>query len=239
MFIYLIVNRETGKYYVGQHKGSDLRKYLQQKFSHAQRGVSSASRLYNSMRKHPDPKVWSIHALRSDITNRAELDQTERDFIRFLRSQDPGYGYNICRGGEGFTGPHSYETCVRMSVAIRQAWADPKKRAKQSADAKSAWRDPGSHAKRVESLRESWADPLSRLSRMKAFDNGSFRGKIGEISRKRWNDPKKRVKQSATLKGKWNDPEYRTKMSNFAKAEVRDTDGRFVRVLPINSQTHL
>ena len=99
--------------------------------------------------------------------------------------------------------------------------------------------EAGSHAKRVESLRESWADPFSRLSRMKAFDNGSFRGKIGEISRKRWNDPKKRAKQSTTLKETWNDPEYRTKMSNFAKAEVRDTDGRFVRALPINSQTHL
>jgi hypothetical protein len=108
MFIYPVVNRATGKYYVGQHKGSDLKKYLQQKLSHAKRGESSGSHLYNSMRKH-DPSVWSIHALLSEVQTRAELDAYERDFIAFLRSRDPGHGYNIQRGGEGFTGPHSEE----------------------------------------------------------------------------------------------------------------------------------
>jgi hypothetical protein len=125
MFIYLIVNHETGKYYVGQHKGSNLKKYLQQKFHHAQRGISERSHLYNSMRAHPDPKVWSIHALRSDIQTREELDETERDFIKFLRATDPEYGYNICRGGEGFTGPHSAETRRKISKAGRKWALDP------------------------------------------------------------------------------------------------------------------
>ena len=128
MFIYLIVNHDIGKYYAGQHKGNNLKKYLQQKFNHAQRGISGQSYLYNSMRAHPDSKVWPIHALRSDIQTKEELNETERDFIKFLRSQDPEYGYNICRGGEGFTGPHTEETRKRISHIVKNAWKTPEKR---------------------------------------------------------------------------------------------------------------
>jgi hypothetical protein len=125
MFIYLIVNHETGKYYVGQHKGNNLKKYLQQKFHHAQKGISSRSRLYNSMRKHPLPSSWSIHALRADIQTKSELDETERDFIKFLRATDPEYGYNICRRGEGFTGPHGPAARAKVTEALKQRWAQP------------------------------------------------------------------------------------------------------------------
>jgi hypothetical protein len=120
MFIYLIVNHVTGKYYVGQHKGNNLKKYLQQKFGHAKRGESSRSYLYNSMRKHPDHSVWSIHALLSDVQTKVELDAFECDFIAFLKSQDPEYGYNIARGGEGggmLGHKHSLETIEKIRVA--------------------------------------------------------------------------------------------------------------------------
>lgn len=69
------------------------------------------------MRKYPQSTLWSIHALRSDIQTRPELDETERDFIKFLRAQDPEYGYNICRGGEGRTGPLSPEERVKFQAA--------------------------------------------------------------------------------------------------------------------------
>ena len=132
MFIYLIVNHKTGKYYVGQHKGTSLKKYLRQKFYHAQKEISKGSHLYNSMRKHPDPSVWSIHALRADIQTREELDQIEKDFIKFLRSQDPEYGYNICRGGEGI---------------------DPDIKSKQT---KNLWTKPDYRSKQVKNRKERW-----------------------------------------------------------------------------------
>ena len=133
MFIYLIVNHETGKYYVGQHKGDNLKKYLQTKFSHARHDRDKGhSYLYNSMRKHPFPHLWSIHALRSDIKTREELDQTEKDFIKFLRSQDPEFGYNICRGGEGFTGL-SREYCEELSASQKERWKQPDFREKTTA----------------------------------------------------------------------------------------------------------
>src|SRR5208282_4568117 len=124
---YLIVNHITGKYYVGQHKGPNLKQYLQNKLSQAwyelKRG-KGGSYLFRSMRKHPK-EAWSIHALLSDIQTRPELDAYERDFISFLRSQDPEYGYNICRGGEGFTGPHTKEAKEKISCASRKRGSRP------------------------------------------------------------------------------------------------------------------
>jgi hypothetical protein len=132
MFIYLIVNHVTGKYYVGQHKGTDLKRYFQKKLSSA-RHVRGSSHLFNSMRKHPLPCDWSIHALLSDVQTRSELDQHEKDFIAFLKSQDPEYGYNICRGGEGFTGPHSEQTRLKVAESSRRMWQRPEIRENFSA----------------------------------------------------------------------------------------------------------
>ena len=100
MFIYLIVNHVTGKYYVGQHKGKDLQHYLQQKFYEAEHRLKARSHLYASIRKH-GREAFTIHALLSDVQTKPELDAYEKAFISFLCSQDPEYGYNICRGGEG------------------------------------------------------------------------------------------------------------------------------------------
>ena len=124
MFIYLIVNRVTGKYDVGQHRGNNLRKYLQTKLSDAFKHRGGRSYLFASMRKH-GREAFTIHALLSDVETRAELDQHEKDFISFLRSQDPEYGYNICRGGEGFSGPHGPEAKAKVTEAMKKRWAEP------------------------------------------------------------------------------------------------------------------
>jgi hypothetical protein len=113
MFIYMIVNHVTGKYYVGQHKGANLRQYLQQKFYEARKRLSAKSHLYASIRKH-GRDAFSIHALLSDVQTKSELDQHEKDFIAFLRARDPEFGYNICKGGEGYTGP--------LTEKMKNAW---------------------------------------------------------------------------------------------------------------------
>jgi group I intron endonuclease len=117
MFIYLIANHVTGKYYVGQHKGNNLKRYLQQKFYEADRRLGGKSYLYASMRKH-GRSAFSIHALLSDVQTKIELDRCEKDFILFLKSRDHNYGYNICRGGEGRTDKgwhHKPETKEKIS----------------------------------------------------------------------------------------------------------------------------
>ena len=104
MFIYVIVNSETLKIYVGQHKGDSLKQYLQRKLSAAAHREASGSHLFASMRKYPKD-VWSIHPLISDLQTREECDHWERLLIASMNSQNSGVGYNICRGGEGNSGP--------------------------------------------------------------------------------------------------------------------------------------
>jgi hypothetical protein len=185
MFIYLIVNHETGKYYVGQHKGNNLQHYLQKKLSSARYHQSGQSYLFNSMRKYPQSSIWSIHALRSDIQTREELDETERDFIRFLKAQNPEYGYNICRGGEGFTGPHSEASKKKTSAASKRTWQDPEFRKRVIPKVRA-------------SLQTEEYKLKASLSHMGHETSDMTREKI-----------------SKAHKDNWQDLEYRARMENF------------------------
>jgi hypothetical protein len=125
MFVYLITNSVTGKIYVGQHKGNNLKKYLQQKISHAnaKNKPSGSSHLFASMRKHPK-EAWEIAPLVSDVTTREALNAWEQTLIELFNTQTPEVGYNVCRGGEGFTGPHSLETKLKMSESHMRYYLD-------------------------------------------------------------------------------------------------------------------
>jgi len=132
MYIYAITNSITGKIYIGQHKGNNLKKYLQDKFSHAKRNRGS-SPLFNSMRKHPK-EVWSIEPLFEGIETKEELDRLERLLIALYDTRNPEIGYNICRGGEGFTGTMSEETKAKLKevgnpVFLRSAEQEEKRKA--------------------------------------------------------------------------------------------------------------
>ena len=117
MFIYVIVNHETLKVYVGQHKGASLKRYLQQKWWDAHYYSGKRSHIYAAMRKH-SRESWSIHPLMSGITDKKELDEWERLLIYALKAQHPDVGYNICDGGEGFTGPQSPEAKAKITAAL-------------------------------------------------------------------------------------------------------------------------
>lgn len=202
MFIYLIVNRETGKYYVGQHKGGNLKKYLHQKFWEAKHQLSKRSYLYASIRKY-GRDAFTIHALRSDIQTKTELDETERDFIRFLRSQDPEYGYNICRGGEGFTGPHSAEAKAKIR--------DSNIRTKSSSEYR---------AEISKTMEKMWADnPQSRI-------------RVGESSKRAWSNPEFRTKVAKSQEWMWTDSEYLDKISAAGKRLWAEADpGKRARMI--------
>lgn len=141
MFIYVIVNSATLKIYVGQHKGNSLRKYLQTKFSDAQHQPRLRSRLYRSMRKH-SKDVWSIHPLISGLQTREECDHWEQMLIRALNTQHPDVGYNIQRGGEGFTGPHTEEWRKETLDRVNAYWAKPESRELRSQEMTERWTDP-------------------------------------------------------------------------------------------------
>ena len=228
MLIYLIVNHETGKYYVGQHGGNNLNKYLQTKFSDARHGRGGNSHLLRSMRKHPFPSSWSIHALRSDIQTRDELDETERDFIKFLRSQDPEYGYNICRGGEGFTGPHTKETCQKMSSFQKERWKCPEVREAASQRAKELWQRPSHREHISQTSTEMWKRPGHRENHIaKNIGKKRSAATIAVLTKFR----------RARL-GKEISPETRKKMHNASIGRKRSEESRRKQSLSISGPLH-
>ena len=153
------------------------------------------------MRKHPRD-AWSIHALRSDIQTREELDQTEKDFIKFLRSQDPEFGYNICRGGEGFTGPHSEETRKKSGEASDKRWAQP-----------------GFREATVVKIRDNY------LFRKETGGKIGFRWEDGHTL-----SDEGRGNLSASRKENWHNPEYRTMISAALGKRYEDDPGLAGRI---------
>src|ERR1700722_7347716 len=131
MFVYVIVCSENLKLYVGQHKGSDLRHYLRQKLYEARTRLKVRSHLYAAMRIHPR-ESWSIHPLVEGIQDRQELDVLEQHYIQALKARHPDVGYNVCRGGEGFTGPHTTQWRQEALERIQDYWSNPEARVLRS-----------------------------------------------------------------------------------------------------------
>jgi hypothetical protein len=113
MFVYVIVNSATLKIYVGKTTTGNLDLYLKRKIRDAQKGkYRGRSYLFASMQKHPST-VWSIHPLLAGETNE-EICEHEKVLIKMLGTQNPEVGYNICRGGEGYTGSMSEEVKAKL-----------------------------------------------------------------------------------------------------------------------------
>lgn len=172
----MIICSESLKLYIGQHKGADLRQYLKSKWYAAHHRLSDKSRLYAAMRKHPR-ESWSIHSLISGIETRAALNEVERHFIHVLKAQHPDVGYNLCRGGEGFTGPHSKQARRKMSTAIKASYVR---------------RGQAEHQKRSKQAKQRWADPefKQRVSRIQKSTPNTGRFTKGQKS---WNTGTKGV----------------------------------------------
>ena len=116
MFVYKIVNKETGKWYIGKTVTKNLPKYLSWKIRDAQKHRENGlSYLFRAMRKYSS-NVWEIQPLWHGQTDE-EICTWERHFITVFRTTHPYFGYNICAGGEGHRGPLSEETKRKMSLA--------------------------------------------------------------------------------------------------------------------------
>jgi hypothetical protein len=196
MFVYVIVNSETLKIYIGQHKGNNLRKYLQDKFADAKYRQNKRSHLYAAIRKY-DRSVWSIHPLISDLSTREECDYWEKTLIEALNAQNPEVGYNICRGGEGFTGPHTKEWKQKQSERSKIWHANLTEEERQEQNRKIGAAQPPKTLEQLDMLAE--ARTLAKTPAICALL--SEYAKTGVIG----------------MKGKQHPEQVRTKMSESAK----------------------
>ena len=157
MFVYVIVNRENLKIYVGKTISTNLNLYFQKKLWDAEHPEKSRGRshLFSAIRTHGRHN-FSIYPLMQHSTN-DDLCYWERHFIKTLNTQHPDVGYNICDGGEGRTGPVSESARARLLVAITGRLVSPETRAKIGASqpntpAQVAARDQTGHKHSPESI---------------------------------------------------------------------------------------
>jgi hypothetical protein len=93
--------------------------YLKKKIRDAQRGTyPGRSHLFSAMEKYPST-AWGIIPLISNLTTNEELCYWETVLIKAFNTRCPEVGYNICKGGEGWTGRHSEESRRRIGEATR------------------------------------------------------------------------------------------------------------------------
>src|SRR5208337_1398361 len=98
MFVYIIINRENGKFYIGKTIKSNLKAYLRQKIWSALTGrYNGRSHLFNAMQKY-NSSSWSIHPIISCLTTNWQLCLWEKALIYAFDSTNPERGYNICKG---------------------------------------------------------------------------------------------------------------------------------------------
>ena len=125
MFVYVIVNDVDWKIYIGKTTRPNLRQYLQKKFWYAAHRPALHSHLYAAIRKY-GKENFHIHPLISNLQTDEELGRWEQVLIKCLAAQNPAVGYNICREGEGFTGPQPPKRpSKKIAHASEEMWKRP------------------------------------------------------------------------------------------------------------------
>lgn len=115
MIVYLITNKINGKKYVGQHIGSDLKKYWYRKAWRALAGYTTGQALANAIRKY-GKDAFEIKPL-VIIGTKEELNYYEIGLIKSLNTKVPS-GYNVTDGGEG---THGHVRTAEEKAAISRA----------------------------------------------------------------------------------------------------------------------
>lgn len=98
--IYIHKNRINGKVYVGQTKQS-----LKRRWNNGN-GYIQCPYFYNAIKKYG----WDNfeHILLDEYLTKEEADIKEQDYIKYYKSSNPEFGYNISNGGAGLTGATKY-----------------------------------------------------------------------------------------------------------------------------------
>jgi len=114
MSVYIIVNLETEKAYVGQTRGSLETRFKQ----HCEPTKASKSILSLSIQKHGVDSFYMESLWESPGCSQEQLDDKEIELIREYNTQAPS-GYNITAGGGGVKAP-TEETRNKMSESARR-----------------------------------------------------------------------------------------------------------------------
>lgn len=239
--VYVILNKETGKLYVGSSwkmKGrvADHRRELR-------KGKHGNSYLQAAWKKYGESSFEVAHFQICGMPNEEKLRKLESDWINLLGSSSREMGYNLDPSARELGYMRSEETRRKMSEskkgrklstanreAIRKAntgrKCTPETRAKISAANKGKIRPEQRGKIRSQESRLR----MSESAKGKILSEET-RKKIGAAGKRRFQDPEARKRLSQTVKERFRDPELLARIGEASKGRnakdyiVTDPDG--------------
>ena len=113
MYLYKILNKNTGKAYIGQTINKPEIRFNTHK-QRLNKGNHDNDYLQRSFNKHGIDSFMFYTILKTDDIE--SLNLYEEQFIKILRATDRNFGYNIRPGG--LNSKHSKETKRKISIAV-------------------------------------------------------------------------------------------------------------------------
>jgi group I intron endonuclease len=126
MFVYLITNKATKQYYVGQTRGTVERRW-ESHLEAAEDMENSYLPLYRAMRDCGFDN-FIVETL-CECPDLVSLNSAEKFFIWFLAANVDGFGYNILGGGQPLPNPPWFGKKIPATESkkrfIEQNWTKP------------------------------------------------------------------------------------------------------------------
>ena len=195
MLVYLVVNNINKKIYVGKHNGKTVDKRW--KF-HCWSALVDGSKLplHRAIRK------YGVEAFSVSLLGRAstpdKLNELERKFIKELKANQKGVGYNMTAGGDGGLG-FKWTPAMKKSLSeARMGEANPFFGKKHTPEARRKMGDPWRGRQQSEEHKRK------RANAIRGKNNGNADGRAWQ-GREHSEDSKEKMSESA-LKSYQNDP---------------------------------
>lgn len=120
--VYVHINKTNGKKYVGITK-QDVKRRWQNGYGY--HNANKSSYLWNAIQKYG----WDgfEHIVLLSELNHEEANEKERYYIELYNSNNPDYGYNLTKGGDGFLGMNrTEETKKKISNSLKGKYTKEK-----------------------------------------------------------------------------------------------------------------
>lgn len=129
LIIYKATNIETNKVYIGQTRNK-LKYRIYQHFYDSKRKNRRKDYFHNTIAKYGETAF--IFEIIDYASSQEELDEKERYWIKFYKSNQREYGYNEDEGGKS-GGTKSSDTKKKIGETTKERWENPEIAAKMKA----------------------------------------------------------------------------------------------------------
>lgn len=215
--IYCHTHIESGRRYIGQTARSMMRRWSQ----HVSQSKHAKKLWYfpNAIRKYG--KDAFSHEILKVCISLEEANAYEEYFIDLFRTRDPGFGFNLARGGEHKPHPVLDKPWNRPEFrekALRSlAKANDIPQEVRSERSRELWRDSEFRNQISNVLRNNMSNPDMKdrvVSRMKSsFATPESKMKRSESSKRLWQDPRYRAKNAEL----WQNGDFRVRCESGLK----------------------